>query len=289
MPAAEGVPAWVQEWVSAGMAEWVPPQALLAQQAAAGASPAGASVPVVWLYQAPWAASAGPGTLRLNSWISLQRQALRHRARQPLPWVLVNIDAVNPAQLAEELGLWVADPEDARPAAGEAADDETAGAGLSALWAKLFEWSAPQAWDVYEALEAAAWAAPGMSSPWVRDQLPTPDLRSLEALQKQRADAVVVQARLLELETAKALASANSQQAKEAESALSRAQEQLTQARQEADTLLQQLHQVQEELEQLFLQGKEREAADTKARAELQAAIEQAQAEGRAAAEQAKA
>ena len=311
MPSPESVPAWVQEWLSAGVAEWVPPQALLAQQAA---STGGAAAPVIWLYQAPWA-STGPAALRLNSWISLQRQALRHRAKQPEPWVLVNIEAVNPDLLAEELGIWVADTEDAAlSAAGSAntsAGNEHAGSGLAALWAKLFEWSAPQAWDVYEALEAAAWAAPELPQPWVREQLPTPELRSLEALQKQMSDAATMQSRVAELERAlqeaqdasrhqlegalhelertKALAGANSQQAQEAEAALARAQEQLTQAQLEADALLQQLHQVQEELEQLFLQGKEREVAEAQSRAELQAAAEQARAEGQAAVEQVKA
>jgi hypothetical protein len=311
MPSPESVPAWVQGWLSAGVAEWVPPQALLAQQAA---STGGAAAPVVWLYQAPWA-STGPAALRPNSWISLQRQALRHRAKQPEPWVLVNIEAVNPDLLAEELGIWVADTEDAAlstaGSANTSASNEQAGSGLAALWAKLFEWSAPQAWDVYEALEAAAWAAPGLPQPWVREQLPTPELRSLEALQKQMTDAAAMQSRVAELESAlrnaqdgsrhqlecalqelertKALAGANSQQAQEAEAALARAHEQLTQAQLEADALLQQLHQVQEELEQLFLHGKEREATEAKARDELQAAVEQARTEGRATTEQAKA
>jgi hypothetical protein len=100
LPSSEPTPAWVQAWSSAGVAQWVPPQALLGPR---GAALADSHARIVWLYRAPWG-SVGPAGMRLGSWLSLQRQALRQRGQNPGAWVLVNADRLDPEALADHLG-----------------------------------------------------------------------------------------------------------------------------------------------------------------------------------------
>ena len=201
LPSSEPTPAWVQAWSSAGVAQWVPPQALLGPR---GAALADSHARIVWLYRAPWG-SVGPAGMRLGSWLSLQRQALRQRGQNPGAWVLVNADLLDPEALADHLGLWVDAPVGDSAASAQSIEAEQ----QQLLWARLFEWAAPQAWDMYEALEAATWAAPGQPAPMLREELPAPEPAAVEALQRKlqeaeehQAQAQRWQARAIELEAA---------------------------------------------------------------------------------------
>jgi hypothetical protein len=291
LPSSEPTPAWVQAWSSAGVAQWVPPQALLGPR---GAALADSHARIVWLYRAPWG-SVGPAGMRLGSWLSLQRQALRQRGQNPGAWVLVNADRLDPEALADHLGVWVDAPvgDSAASAQSIEADQQ------QLLWARLFEWAAPQAWDMYEALEAATWAAPGQPAPMLREELPAPEPAAVEALQRKlqeaeehQAQAQRWQARAIELEAAEQARAEAAQQLADAQALTSQRETQLKEAQEEGELLLLQLHQVQEELEQLFLQGKEKEAAAAQATASAQASAETAQgaaAQAQAAAAEAKA
>jgi hypothetical protein len=300
LPSSEPTPAWVQAWSSAGVAQWVPPQALLGPR---GAALADSHARIVWLYRAPWG-SVGPTGMRLGSWLSLQRQALRQRGQNPGAWVLVNADRLDPEALADHLGLWVDAPvgDSAASAQSIEADQQ------QLLWARLFEWAAPQAWDMYEALEAATWAAPGQPPPMLREELPAPEPAAVEALQRKlqeaeehQAQAQRWQARAIELEAAEQAllqeAERELEQAQEdlaivtaqrdealaaAQAARQEADRQLEEARTQASSQIAQvqntLEHVKDALEQARLEFSARTAESEQAQAEAARQLADAQA-----------
>jgi len=300
LPSSEPTPAWVQAWSSAGVAQWVPPQALLGPR---GAALADSHARIVWLYRAPWG-SVGPAGMRLGSWLSLQRQALRQRGQNPGAWVLVNADRLDPEALADHLGVWVDAPvgDSAASAQSIEADQQ------QLLWARLFEWAAPQAWDMYEALEAATWAAPGQPAPMLREELPAPEPAAVEALQRKlqeaeehQAQAQRWQARAIELEAAEQAllqeAERELEQAQEdlaivtaqrdealaaAQAARQEADRQLEEARTQASSQIAQvqntLEHVKDALEQARLEFSARTAESEQAQAEAARQLADAQA-----------
>lgn len=112
----------------------------------------------VWLYQAPWtismpAAAGGAGISQaLAEWLRDNRSVLNARHRFNGTLLLANVDRVTPFDLRDALlqrrsirpRNTPASAEVKRPALG-----------------KLFDWIAPQYWDVFEMLEAAAWIPDG--------------------------------------------------------------------------------------------------------------------------------
>jgi hypothetical protein len=156
---------------------------------------AGSSPVMLWLYRAPWLLAPGE-QLGLSGWLSLQRRVLRERAACPEQWLLVNVDTVDWAALAEMLGFEASDstPVEAAPSLPAPAQ--------ALLWAKLLQWAAPHAWDVFEALEAAAWSAPGQPGPFLREQMPPPSLQALADLQCQLLEGQEWRTRAQALETA---------------------------------------------------------------------------------------
>jgi hypothetical protein len=275
LPSPEPLPSWVQAWSDAGVAQWVAPQSLLGPR---GMAMAGRQAHIVWLYRAPWA-GVGSGRLKLGSWLSLQRQALRQRGQNADAWTLVNADQVDADALADSLGLWMDTP--AAPAAGTDSE-ESSTPGQDLLWAKIFDWAAPQAWDTFEALEAAAWSGPQHAPPLLRDELPTPDQGALEGLQHllweadaQRSRALEWQERAAQFEAA--LQAAQQDAAEQVERALMQA----SAFQAEAQAVEQMAREAAEEslskLEQAFDELRARTAERDEARTLLQELLDEAQ------------
>ncbi len=104
---------------------------------------------VFWLYRGPWQLQVGAPAA--EEWLGLHRQLLRQRADFGTRLVLINVDADLPPAVLLSLGL-------AQEAAGVPvpAVSTAVHAGMSALLAQIFDWAAPEFWDVFEALEVAS-------------------------------------------------------------------------------------------------------------------------------------
>lgn len=177
----------------------------------------------VWLYRAPWVFLA-EGNMQgsaaaLHQWQAQQRAVLQLRRHLRQGLLLVNADRIQPQMLAERLGI-----------AGNTVAEPSTLPPLSGVLAGMFEQLAPECWELYEALEAAAWLPVG--SPEFRA---TRESVSIDALPT-----------LIDLLTAG--------------DRLPSVQKQLTDCRtemqsmaKESELLLNQLHQVQEELEKHYL------------------------------------
>ena len=236
----------------------------------------------VWLYHAPWTLLLTWSSEKdLMEWQAQQRIALRLRGVLGQQLILVNTDQVNATQLGAELGL-IADQPTPFPVANEDERGEKKQlSGLDLALAKLFEWIAPQYWDVFEALEAVAWLPEG--NPLFRHDLSSPPQTFLQTLgqtiKDSRALTAVLERSALQEETISALQAVvkegdvalqavsttcdqqkkELEQFQEARQATTRqAEEQYKELTQENELLLLQLHQVQEELEKTFLEGRER-------------------------------
>ena len=215
----------------------------------------------VWLYRAPWALLAEGATqdaaAALHQWQTQQRAVLQLRRQLRQGLLLVNADRVQPQALAERLGL-------SEPVAAGAFTSSP----LAAVLAGVFEQLAPECWDVYEALEAAAWLPEG-----------TPEFRAtrtaasaqglvilldllrdgnrLPALQTQLADEQLgMQQQLVVEQEAKRKVTAEVNEIRQKLEAdnqhlqlrLAESSGELQIAVEESKLLLSQLHQVQEEL-----------------------------------------
>lgn len=178
----------------------------------------------VWLYRAPWSLMATEdeqdSAALLHRWQVQQRAVLQLRRHLRRGLLLVNADRVSPQALAEHLGLAGADRTSAAAPASP----------LSAVLAGVFEQLAPECWDLYEALEAAAWLPEG--APEFRTTRTAAPADALPAL----LDLLVKGKRLPAVEVQLADIRAEQQSVSE-----------------ENKLLLNQLHQVQEELEKHYL------------------------------------
>jgi len=156
--------------------QWLAPDVFLQRAETFGAATEEETIERwVWLYRAPWSidqrtalfgvepADAGQGDL-LGRWYRQQRAALAIRRILGSRMLLVNVERIQGAELARELGLTT--QADAESITGDETDSgsqlpwfrpDTMGQGL----AKLFDWALPQYWDLFEDLEAAAWLPQG--------------------------------------------------------------------------------------------------------------------------------
>lgn len=123
---------------------------------------------VFWLYRGPWHLQAGAAAAA--EWLAMHRQLLRHRADFGTRLVLINADADPPLTVLLNLGLAQEAAEVLEPAVSAAGH-----ASLSSLLAQIFNWAAPEFWDVFEALEAAS--PPTGRPPVFRSslQIPSPE------------------------------------------------------------------------------------------------------------------
>ena len=224
----------------------------------------------VWLYRAPWKWSISVDTAGVNptleQWLVQQREILRLRRRLGQQLILVNVDQVAAGLLCSRLNL----PE---PPSAVIQPEPTA---LATVMAVLFEQMAPHYWDVFEALEAAAWLPEGEAQ-FRHNTLPPTEADLLGLLQ------VVRNGLALPVHQAK-LSESHSTAIKKLEHRLADAHQQLEQVTeeganlglvlnqskqtiikaeaerltltQENHLLLEQLHQAQEALEKHYLDNK---------------------------------
>lgn len=217
----------------------------------------------VWLYRAPWALMATEdepdSAALLHRWQVQQRAVLQLRRHLRRGLLLVNADRVSPQALAGHLGLaaagWTSAAAPASP--------------LSAMLAGVFEQLAPECWDLYEALEAAAWlpegapefrttrtAAPADALPALLDLLlKGKRLPAVEAKLTEQAQVLTDTRASLE-RVEQQLAQANTRY-RELNEALANSRAELQSASEENELMLAQLHQVQEELENYYLANRE--------------------------------
>ena len=137
------------------LVRWCPPDQFLEQL---DRSAPASDVRGIWLYQAPWTTGmmSATGThvgQTLAEWLRNNRNVLnaRHRLHESL--VLANIDRTS----ADELHGLVLGRESNQRADTQSANSAPPRPALG----KLFDWIAPQYWDVFEMLEAAAWIPRG--------------------------------------------------------------------------------------------------------------------------------
>jgi hypothetical protein len=157
---------------------------------------------LVWIYRAPWSPTARAATLR--GWIDLHLAVASVGRALGDRMLIVNADRVDPANaVLSALGLALSQPLD-----GIA--DGSRGAISSSpeplLWARLVEWVAPEAWDVFEALEAVAWTPEG-AEPVSRFMLDLPIDADI-ALERLWGLPIEIAARDAELDTMTARAQA---------------------------------------------------------------------------------
>lgn len=138
---------------SGSLLQWLTAGDFIAQALAAAEDEAGGQW--LWLYRAPWALLAQGGSQPsaevLAQWQAQQRAVLQLRRHLRQRLVLVNVDRVASPLLAERFGV---------PTEGSLPDMAPSTPLLSML-ANLFEQMAPECWELYEALEAAAWLPEG--------------------------------------------------------------------------------------------------------------------------------
>lgn len=277
---------------------------------------------MVWLYRAPWSRAtlsdaaidqADPAQL-LATWLNDNRALLNARADYGSAVLLVNADRIHLPDLAALLD----DPGSRASVQGRPVPEKPATDALP----KVFELAASQYWEVFEALEAAAWTSG--DSPLFRGMYDVEEFALHEAL-KVRIEALGLPGIRSELATvaadrdkiaadAAAIRAARDQTSKElqlSQSALAEARTagmqatnnleavkaelaQEKSAREEAATeselLLVQLHQVQEELEQYYLKGLDTEkllGSTRKAAADANEKLKAVQAQARTTSEQA--
>ncbi|WP_313409670.1 hypothetical protein [Stutzerimonas kunmingensis] len=283
---------------SGSLLQWLTAGDFIAQALAAADDEAGGQW--LWLYRAPWALLAQGGSQPsaevLAQWQAQQRAVLQLRRHLRQRLVLVNIDRVASPLLAERFGV---------PFIEGALPDEKPNTPLLSTLANLFEQKAPECWELYEALEAAAWLPEG--EPEFRTNRPLPRAAELTELLdlvragkqlaavSQRLDARETELQQLneQLSSAHVASETTERQAQqqliEHQQALQAARTQAEALQQEKQSLteenellLNQLHQVQEELEKHYLDGvslKEKQAALEKELAQSKAAHQQASKE----------
>lgn len=258
---------------------WLPPPDFFDALANAGGEAGEARM--VWLYRAPWSSSgfadiadgSGSGNA-LVAWATDNRALLGKRTQNKHKLLLANADRVVASDLETEVE---------RPGSTRPTTDLNESLQTSAL-AKLFELAAPRYWDIFEALEGAAWTSG--TSPIFRG-MHQPDETALQDLLQSLRDGRVlpgVQAALAKVrgelavgragiereksahdEARKQLTQAHDDRAKlqkelaASQATLVQAQAAHGEAQAEGELLLVQLHQVQEELEQYYLKALEQD------------------------------
>jgi hypothetical protein len=245
-----GVESWNKH-----VARWCAPDKLAAEAS---------GQPLIWLYRAPWSTlgqMSGDDHPDIQGglarWLEQNRGILNMRRQFSDNLLLVNTDRVRPADLRARLaGAAVTqDAIDNLPTSLEAS--------CGSLLGQLFHWSAPQYWDVLEALEAAAWLPFG--EPLFRG-----DCTASEAQLNTLLDVMHGRRELHPLRQTPDEDISSNHHLKQENSEL----------RQESELLLLQLHQVQEELEQYYLKNLDLDKAVTagqKAAADTQKTLAQAQ------------
>ncbi len=222
----------------------------------------------IWLYRTPWSAldqAAVEGEVdipaTLARWLEHNRMILNARNQFNDNLWLVNADRVQSADLHAQL--------DGTPASHKATDEQPAdpGSPYGGLLGQLFNWSAPEYWDVLEALEAASWLPSG--EPLFRNDCTAGEeqLNSLLGVLRNfpRASRELQQLR----QASDGMAATNHQ-----------LEQENNELRQEGELLLLQLHQVQEELEQYYLKNLELDkaaAASTQSAKDAQSKLAQSQ------------
>lgn len=251
---------------------------------------------LIWLYRGPWsllAVSANQPNGRCleipQQWLKWQRNILALRKSSSNTLLLVNRDTTTAHDLITSLGL--------KPNLSSR-QDHPRHQELSVVFGKLIEWITPYYWDVFEALEAAAWIPEGI--PFFRHLLsppPTDILDQVTALMaagyrqpetqaevsnlKQENDILTQQLHQVEeklknlsIENRKSVAALK----KTNEDLLTQIQkEQCEKIKQENDLLIQQLYQVQDELEKSMIKNNERIAALIKENEDLTMQTQQTQ------------
>jgi hypothetical protein len=133
---------------------------------------------VAVIYAAPWDAfleSSDENIERsLRKWMEFHAGLLRLRQTFIDRLVFVNVGRLRDSResLSDEFGE-LAFESDTTSSLSALAEDEV----LSRLRSKVFEWMAPEVWDLYEVLESCAWL--GNGQPEYRDGLEPPDSSSL--------------------------------------------------------------------------------------------------------------
>ncbi len=215
--------------------QWTAPEAFLRQAETlesrwdSTASESGASDPLVWLYQAPWALRVPdqPGrehnavALGLVHWYRQQRAALALRRTLGNRMLLVNADRVRGEELAAHLGLTSGSDRTAGSlgayagaSAGRRPLEDPVGQGL----AKLFEWSLSHYWDLFEDLEATAWLPAG--EPFFRRDLQPVTVEGIEQLLLQLQQGLSAPQWGSELDQSRQVATRLQQRLRETETAL---------------------------------------------------------------------
>jgi hypothetical protein len=242
-----GVESWNKH-----VARWCAPDKLAAEAS---------GQPLIWLYRAPWSTlgqMSGDDHPDIQGglarWLEQNRGILNMRRQFSDNQLLVNTDRVRPADLRARLaGAAVTqDAIDNLPTSLEAS--------CGSLLGQLFHWSAPQYWDVLEALEAAAWLPFG--EPLFRG-----DCTASEAQLNTLLDVMHGRRELHPLRQTPDEDISSNHHLKQENSEL----------RQESELLLLQFQQVQEELEQHHLKYLELDTAATAGRETAVAASHQMQ------------
>lgn len=113
---------------------------------------------IIWLYRAPWALpddiDVEPNRRNsaewLSQWLQVHRELLRKRRSLGKQLLLVNVEKVQDASILARLGLPLVSCE-------PRFNKENLQA-VTAFLSQIFATDAPEAWDVFEALESIAWA-----------------------------------------------------------------------------------------------------------------------------------
>jgi hypothetical protein len=290
---------WVRLGLSSGVLKWLAPEDALS---ALGKEASGGEL--WWFYVPPWSAAGrrhmADGPEVAGHWAATHRRLLR--ARQGAAAHVRLLSALRPPSVplvAEALEWWATANAAARPPGAaaptvedgsaarvrtvleslgaEASQHEAAPDDLEALLSHLYAWSAPEAWDVLEALEAANWDASHM--PLTRDDIAPPGPKSLSlliSLLREAEESPVREAALMKNEAALQQSLEQAQVAAD----LARSQGltavddltgQLKGSQERCEALLLQLQQAQQDLNQAVQLGQEREAAQQRALSEAQA------------------
>ncbi|NEX17018.1 MAG: hypothetical protein C1943_10405 [Halochromatium sp.] len=212
----------------------------------------GAVQTLLWLYLPPWmlqtSAYRGGDSeavgLGLARWYQQQRAALALRRTLGERMLLVNAERVTGMQLAAQLGLPKSQEHSLNGQLAPQAErpfSDAMGLGL----AKLFEWSLPQYWDLFEDLEASAWLPRG--DPLFRRDLEPVSVAGLEALLAHLQQGLRAPQLRSSLDQSTALATSLRDRLQETETALKREQEALAELRQQLKSRVAEL---EEQLEQ---------------------------------------
>jgi len=193
---------------------------------------------LLWLYLPPWSLQA-PGfrggdseaaRLGLAPWYQQQRAALALRRTLGERMLLVNAERVTGMQLAVRLGL-TRSPEHSLSGQLAPQPEPPFSDAMGLSLAKLFEWSLPQYWDLFEDLEASAWLPYG--DPLFRRDLEPVSVAGLEALLARLQQGLQAPQLHSALDQSTALATSLRDRLQKTETALEHEQDALAELRQQ--------------------------------------------------------